>query len=85
MECIAEDRKHISHKPIKIQLELQTRIQEWQLLVESCKKLKKALDDKYHLIKPLVNYLENEDLHKKDLNVNPPSHKVSEDVASFSE
>jgi hypothetical protein len=26
MECTAEDHKHISHKPIKIKVELQTRI-----------------------------------------------------------
>ncbi len=77
MECIAEDRKHLSHKPIKIQVELKTRFEEWQSLVENNKRLRSIIDVNYKLIHPLVKYLENEDLLKEDINIKAPSQKVS--------
>jgi hypothetical protein len=41
-------------------MELQKRIKEWQELVEECKKIKRAIDNNYPVIQPLVKYLENE-------------------------
>lgn len=50
MDCSADDRKHMEHPNVKIPMELQKRIKEWQELVEECKKIKRAIDNNYPLI-----------------------------------
>ena len=49
-------------------------------LVEHFKNLGDGVDGNYEMIKPLVIYLDNEDLFKANLTIPPPSNKVSIDV-----
>ena len=44
-----------------------------------------AIENNFHLIKPIVKYLDNEDLLKTNLNVKPPHENVSKDIAEFNE
>lgn len=85
MECSADDRKHNQHANVKIQAELQKRIKEWQELVEDCKKIKRAIDDNYPLIQPIVKYLENENSLRTNLNVRAPSQNLLMDIDIFNE
>ena len=85
MQCVAEDRKHISHPVTQIKNELQKRIEEWQELVENFTQLKKLIDDSYPSIRPIINYLDNENLLKTNLNVKAPSNYVSQDVNEFND
>ena len=85
MECSADDRKHNEHTNVKIQMELQKRIKEWQELVEECKKIKRAIDNNYPVIQPLVRYLENEISQYDQLKVNLPSQNLAKDIDYFNE
>jgi hypothetical protein len=47
--------------------------------------MQRAIDNNYDLIQPIVKYLDNENLHKKNLNVRDPHQNVSKDIADFKE
>jgi hypothetical protein len=54
-------------------------------MVEESKQLNHAIKNNYDLIKPVVSYLDKENLLKTDLNVKPPLQNVGKDIAEFNE
>ena len=52
-------------------------------MVEDSKNLDFAIKNNYESIEPIVKYLYNENLLKKNLNVNPPKQDVGNDIAEF--
>ena len=85
MQCVTEEDKHITHKHIRIKDVLDKTLRDCQELAELFKKLKNTIETKYQLIEPIVNYLDNENLHKKNFKVSDASKNVSNDVKNFNE
>ena len=64
-----EDNKH-NHKRISIKNELQNRMSEWTGLNEGVKKLESIIETSYTPHKPLIKYLDNENLlQEPDVNI----------------
>ncbi len=82
MDCVSEDLKH-HHKKVQIKDELQKWMSQWQLSVENYKHLKQIIDNNYSAHKPLVSYLDQENLLKVDYAVRQPIHNISYDVEQF--
>lgn len=67
------NRKH-DHDRVSIKDELESRIKNWQVLVENVELYKKIIDENYYQYQYLIKYLDNEDLLKTDLKIKGPSH-----------
>ncbi len=59
---------------------------EWTGLNEGVKKLESIIDTSYTPHKPLIKYLDNENLlQEPGMNIQMPAHNVSQDVDYFSD
>ncbi len=76
------NRKH-DHDRVSIKDELESRIKDWQALVENIELFKKIIDENYYQYQYLVKYLDNEDLFKSDLKIKSPSRHIDKDVQEF--
>ena len=54
-------------------------------MVEESKQLDFAIKNNYELIKPVVRYLDKENILKTDLNIKSPQQNVGKDIAEFNE
>ncbi len=78
-----EDNKH-NHKKISIKNEIQNRMSEWTSLSERVKKLESIIDTSYKPHKPLIKYLDNENLlQEPGMNIQFPAYNVSQDIVNF--
>jgi hypothetical protein len=66
-------------------VELETRMNDWKIFLESTSKLNQIIKQKYSKHHPLIKYLDNENLQKVDLTIQNPVHNVSMDVEKFDE
>ena len=80
---MSEDRKHCSHPSVKIQVELEEWMKQWQSLLEKFNRIKTVIDGKYGEIIHLVGYLDRESLLETDFSVKAPTHNVSQDIEEF--
>jgi hypothetical protein len=81
-DCVLIDEKH-NHKRVKVKQELETKINDWKILVENASNLNQIIKQNYSNHHPLLKYLDNENLLKVDLSVIAPAYNVSEDVEKF--
>ena len=81
--CLIKDKRHILHDAYEIREETENKYGDWEKLVDYFKDLKNDIEKNYPEVETIVKYLENENKLKKDLGVNSPTKKISEDVAEF--
>ena len=54
-------------------------------MVEESKLVNRGIESNYDSIKPIVKYLDNENILKTNLNVKAPRQNVSKDIDEFKE
>ena len=68
MDCVVIDFKH-NHSRVLIQAGLSDLNSKWTSCTENYKKIEAMLDQKYPLIEPIINYLDNENVLRQNLQV----------------